>query len=122
MRETSQDNLVYLPRPPVVLKRGRPKRPFRSMNALVYAVFFLLLAYLFFLLTKNFLVYRHLVREKQRLVQTLKDQKAELKNTKDREAALARDDYLEAQARRRLGLVKKDEIVYKIVRKNQPRP
>lgn len=120
MTEPNPGNIVYLPPTPVVLKRGRPRQPLLSSGNLIWMFLLLLLAYFSFQLGKNLLVWQHLIQEKQRLTRVLKEEEGRLAKIKDDQAALARDDYLEEQARRRLGLVKKDEIVYKIVRKNQP--
>lgn len=122
MREPAPDNIVYLPRPPVVLRRGRPRQPLLNAQNFLWLLLALLLAYFSFQFGKNLLIWHHLIREKQHLTKVLAAEEARLAKIKADQAALVQDDHLEEQARRRLGLVKKDEIVYKIVRKNQPQP
>jgi len=89
---------------------------FKHINKLGWAVFFLLVAYFIFLIRQDIIDYLELKKEKETASVTLCKEETAAVELKDRLGRLKGDDLIEELARTRLGLIKKGETAYKVIR------
>ena len=86
------------------------------MKKLGWIFFFLLVAYFIFLIRQDIIDYLDLKNENERFSRTLGREEKTLAGLKDRQRRLKSDDLIEELARTRLGLIKKGETAYKVIR------
>lgn len=76
----------------------------------------LLVLYFIFLIRQDIIDYLDLGRDKERVEKKLVQEEAEVAALKQRLSKLTSPDLLEEIARTKLGLIKKGEIAYKVIR------
>ncbi len=78
-------------------------------------IFFIILFYLIFLIRNDLLRYQSLKNEHSELKGSLTREEALKKELEKEFSSLKQNSYIEELAREKLGLIKKGEVLYKIV-------
>ncbi len=86
------------------------------MKRLGWVLFFLAVVYFIFLIRQDIIDYLDLKREKETAGRLLEREEKAAVELKDRLGKLKGDDLIEELARTRLGLIKKGETAYKVIR------
>ena len=86
------------------------------MKRLGWILFFLLITYFLFLIRQDIIDYLDLKRDAERASSALNGEEKNVAGLKARLNRLKSDDLIEELARTRLGLIKKGETAYKVVR------
>lgn len=79
-------------------------------------MFFIAVVYFIFLIRQDIIDYLDLKQEKERVVQKVEQEEKATLELKDRLGKLKGDDLIEELARTRLGLIKKGETAFKVIR------
>jgi len=79
-------------------------------------LFFIAVVYFIFLIRQDIIDYLDLKQEKERVVQKVEQEEKATLELKDRLGKLKGDDLIEELARTRLGLIKKGETAFKVIR------
>jgi len=85
------------------------------MRRFGFVLFILIIVYFIFLIRQDIIDNLDLGRERERAAVELVRQRKLSKELKERSRALSSDQYIEALARTRLGMIKKGETPYKVI-------
>jgi len=86
------------------------------MKRIGWIIFFMLVIYFIFLIRQDIIDYLELKKEEQGISKKFNQEERTNWGLKDRLNRLKKEDLVEELARTRLGLIKKDETAYKVIR------
>jgi cell division protein FtsB len=87
-----------------------------SMKRIGWILFLALIVYFIFLIRQDIIDYRQLKKEKENVLKRVAEEKEMVKNLQVRLEKLEKGELVEELARTRLGMIKKGETAYKVIR------